>query len=240
MRTLSLNIMLAAALLLLFPSSAFADMYVCQDRTGGPPVWTNDKDSLNKRRYRCRLSMKTGFGSSGKSDKRKGSGSSDSGKPKPSNFKPPKVGDPPRPVVDHKTLNDRVKLYVPYIDEAAAKYQIPAHMIRAVMRVESRYNYKAVSSVGAQGLMQLMPKTARQMGVNDAFDPRQNIMGGARLLRWLANRHDGDIVQVLSAYHAGTGAVSRKGGIPYEGTEGYVRAVLNHYYRYKDQLSDPE
>ena len=95
----------------------------------------------------------------------------------------------------------------------------------------------AESGAGAQGLMQLMPGTAREMGVHDAFDPRQNILGGARLLRTLANRYDGDIVKVLSAYNAGAGALARKGGIPYEGTEGYVRAVLDHYYRYKASAS---
>ena len=81
-------------------------------------------------------------------------------------------------------------------------------------------------------MMQLMPKTARSMGVNDSFDPRQNIMGGTKLLRVLANRFDGDFVKVLSAYHAGAGAVRKKGGIPFEATEGYVRSVLDHYYTY--------
>ena len=84
--------------------------------------------------------------------------------------------------------------------------------------------------------MQLMPGTARAMGVNDSFDPQQNIMGGTRLLRVLANKYDGDMVKVLSAYHAGAGNVAKKGGIPFGATEGYVRAVLDHYYRYKSAV----
>jgi len=131
------------------------------------------------------------------------------------------------------SIQDRMALYEPYIEEANKAYEIPTEFIRAVMRVESAFSYKAVSGAGAQGLMQLMPRTARSMGVNDSFDPRQNIMGGTRFLRILANKYDGDMVKVLSAYNAGAGAVKKKGGIPYEGTEGYVRAVLDHYYRYK-------
>ena len=105
--------------------------------------------------------------------------------------------------------------------------------MKAVIAAESNFDPRATSRAGAQGLMQLMPGTARQMGVNDSFDPLQNIMGGTRLLRVLANKYDGDMVKVLSAYHAGAGNVAKKGGIPFGATEGYVRAVLDHYYRYK-------
>ncbi|MEC9072826.1 MAG: lytic transglycosylase domain-containing protein, partial [Myxococcota bacterium] len=130
-------------------------------------------------------------------------------------------------------LQDRMDLYEPSVEEASNTYEIPKTFIRAVIRVESSFHYKAESGAGAQGLMQLMPGTARSMGVNDSFDPRQNVMGGTRFLRVLANKYDGDMVKVLAAYNAGAGAVKKKGGIPYEGTEGYVRAVLDHYYRYK-------
>ena len=164
-------------------------------------------------------------------------GSDDTGDPgKPSKkraFKPRRGDEVPRAVREPESLKERLSLYQPYIDEASARYHVPPQFIQAVMRVESSFRYKAVSEAGAQGLMQLMPKTARSMGVNDSFDPRQNIMGGARLLRVLANRFEGDFVKVLSAYHAGSGAVKKKGGIPYEATEGYVRAVLDHYYRYR-------
>ena len=132
------------------------------------------------------------------------------------------------------TLRERMELYQPYIDEAARKYTIPATFIKAVIKVESNFSYRARSSAGALGLMQLMPGTARAMGVKDPFDPRQNIMGGTLFLRKLANRHKGDIVKVLSSYNAGPGAVAKRDGtIPFLGTEKYVRAVLNYYYQYK-------
>ena len=225
----------------LAPPPAQANMWVCQDRDRGGTAFVNSAvKNENRRRYRkCKLAMDFGADTKGSVKSRSSSASTRRTK-KRSNFKPPAIGESPTPKSDNKTLNERIKLYLPYIEEASSKYDIPVHFIRAVMRVESRFNYKAVSPVGAQGLMQLMPGTAREMGVNDAFDPRQNIMGGTRLLRWLANRHDGDLIQVLSAYNAGAGAVKRKGGaIPYEGTEAYVRAVLKHYYRYKDQLDAP-
>ena len=106
--------------------------------------------------------------------------------------------------------------------------------IRAVMRVESDFNPTVVSRAGAMGLMQLMPKTARSMGVSDPFDARQNILGGARYLRILANRFKGDLVLTVAAYNAGEGAVEKYDGIPpYKETQRYVRRVLKHYYAYR-------
>lgn len=124
----------------------------------------------------------------------------------------------------------------PTVQKAAAHYSLPEALVWAVMKVESGFNPTVVSHVGAQGLMQLMPGTARDMGVSDPFDPVQNIYGGARYLRMLANRFDGDIVLTLSGYHAGGGAVDEVGGIPYSQTAEYVRMVLNAYYAYQKQL----
>ena len=155
-----------------------------------------------------------------------------------SNYRPPRIGEPKVGPKQPTKESERLALYRDYINEASSKYQIPQDFIAGVIRVESNFNYRAVSSAGAQGLMQLMPRTGRSMGVSDPFDPRQNILGGARLLRVLANRFDGDIIKVLSAYHAGTGAVKAKGGIPYQDTEGYVRSVLDHYYRYQADSSN--
>ena len=147
-------------------------------------------------------------------------------------FQPPLPGS--ARVVDEPAQREgRETLYAPYVEEAARQYDIPEPFIKAIIRVESNFTYRAVSSVGAQGLMQLMPATGRELGVTDPFDPRQNILGGARLLRLLANRHRGDIVKVLSSYCAGSGAVQKKGGIPSEAAESYVRAVLDYYYQYK-------
>ena len=101
------------------------------------------------------------------------------------------------------------------------------------MKVESHFQPHVVSHKGALGLMQLMPFTAAEMGVDDPFDPWQNIMGGARYLRILANRFDGDTVKMISGYHAGGGAVNRANGIPYRETGEYLRRVLNAYYAYQ-------
>jgi soluble lytic murein transglycosylase-like protein len=128
----------------------------------------------------------------------------------------------------------RYSRYNSLIDEASRLYQLPESFIRAVMRVESDFNPTVVSRAGAMGLMQLMPKTARSMGVSDPFDARQNVLGGARYLRILANHFRGDLVLTVAAYNAGEGAVQKYNGIPpYKETQRYVRRVLKHYYAYR-------
>lgn len=127
---------------------------------------------------------------------------------------------------------DRYRRYDPHIRQAAALYHIPEALVRAVLRVESDFDPKAVSRVGARGLMQLMPDTAHAMGVSDPFDPRQSIFGGTRYLRVVANRFDGDLVLTVAAYHAGPAAVAKYRTIPpYRTTQRYVRMVLREYYR---------
>lgn len=133
---------------------------------------------------------------------------------------------------------EREALYLPWIAQAAEEYDLPAAFIRAVIRVESNFRARAESEKGAMGLMQLMPSVARELGVADPWEPRTNIRGGAMLLRRLADRFEGDIVKVLSAYHAGSGAVKAADGIPWEATEGYVRRVLDHYYGHVDGDGD--
>ncbi|PKN57088.1 MAG: hypothetical protein CVU56_12685 [Deltaproteobacteria bacterium HGW-Deltaproteobacteria-14] len=151
---------------------------------------------------------------------------------RPERFAPPQA--PAGGMADEPAQREgREELYGPYIEEAARQYDLPEAFIKAIIRIESNYKYRAISPVGAQGLMQLMPVTGREMGVSDPWDPRQNILGGARLLRLLANRHRGDMVKVLSSYCSGSGAVQKKGGMPSEAAESYVRAVLDYYYQYK-------
>ncbi len=130
----------------------------------------------------------------------------------------------------------RARRYTAFVQAAAAHYGLPEALIWAVMRTESHFKPHVVSHRGAQGLMQLMPGTAGDMGVEDPFDPEQNIFGGARYLRILANKFDGDLVKTLSGYHAGGGAVSSVDGIPYTQTAEYVRRVLNNYYAYQKRL----
>lgn len=130
----------------------------------------------------------------------------------------------------------RARRYTTFVRAAASHYGLPEALIWAVMRTESHFKPHVVSHRGARGLMQLMPTTGEEMGVTDPFDPEQNIFGGARYLRILANKFDGDLVKTLSGYHAGGGAVSRSDGIPYTQTAEYVRRVLNKYYAYQKRL----
>ena len=97
--------------------------------------------------------------------------------------------------------------YGALIDEMAARYQVPAKLIAAVIKAESNFNPRAVSSKGARGLMQLMPSTAALLGVRDAFDPRDNVDGGVRHLRVLINQYAGDVRLALAAYNARSEAV---------------------------------
>jgi soluble lytic murein transglycosylase-like protein len=116
------------------------------------------------------------------------------------------------------------------VQRAAIYYQLPPELIWAVMKVESNFRDQAVSKAGARGLMQLMPRTAAAIGLRDALDPEQNILGGAYYLRHLANRYGGDIYYTLAAYNAGPGTVQRYGGIPpYPETLNYIRKVLIYY-----------
>ncbi len=127
--------------------------------------------------------------------------------------------------------------YDPIIRQACRLYSIPVALAKAVIAVESDFDPRVVSSAGAMGLMQLMPRTAKAMGVVDAFDPRQNIFGGVRYLRVLANMFNGDLLLTVAAYHAGPGAVIRYRGLPpYATTQKYVQMVLTRYYRYKRLL----
>jgi soluble lytic murein transglycosylase-like protein len=128
----------------------------------------------------------------------------------------------------------RYSRYDEWIREAGALYQIPAELIRAVIKVESDYDPRAVSSAGARGLMQLMPATAESMLVKDMHDPRENIFGGVRYLRILANTFNGDLVLTIAGYNAGEDAVIRHGGVPpYEQTRDYVQKVMRFYRGYQ-------
>jgi len=126
------------------------------------------------------------------------------------------------------------------IDRAATMYNIPAELIRAVIAVESAGDTAAVSHRGAIGLMQLMPQTAGQMYVEDPVDPAQNILGGTRYLRHLANQFAGDMMLVLAAYNAGPEAVRKYRGVPpYEETRQYVKKVLGYYAELKRMGAKP-
>ena len=113
------------------------------------------------------------------------------------------------------------------IQQAAAKYNLAPELIRSVIRAESNFQASAVSPAGAKGLMQLMPETARELGVTNVFDIHQNIDGGARYLRQMLDRFGGDVKRALAAYNAGPGAVEQyNGDVPYAETRQYVKRVM--------------
>jgi len=120
--------------------------------------------------------------------------------------------------------------YDDLIHEAAEKFRVSANLIKSVMQTESNFNAWAVSPVGAMGLMQLMPNIATAYGVDDPFDPRQNIMAGAQMLKELMTMHRGNIPLVLASYNAGAGNVARYRGIPpFRETRNYVKRVSSLY-----------
>ena len=125
-------------------------------------------------------------------------------------------------------------IFADEVGAAAQRYKLPPQLIRAVMMTESGGNPLVLSNKGAVGLMQLLPATAREMGVDDIHDVAQNLLGGARFLRVLANRFDGDLVKVLSAYHAGSTRVLGRDATPFAATDDYVRKVLRLYYQLRD------
>jgi soluble lytic murein transglycosylase len=121
-----------------------------------------------------------------------------------------------------------------YISEACDTYGVSFTLVKAVIKVESNFNPKAVSNKGAQGLMQIMPETARFLNVYNPFDPWENIMGGTKYLRMLLDRFEGKVKLALAGYNAGPLRVEEYQGIPpYRETQEYIEKVLTFYYHLK-------
>ncbi len=128
-------------------------------------------------------------------------------------------------------------LFHSIIQEASDRYQVDPELIRAIIMAESSNNPRAISRKGARGLMQLMPATAKALGVEDSFDPENNIYGGVRYFRQLLDRFDGDTKIALAAYNAGSSKVRQYQGIPpFRATRYYIKRVFSYYNRYKAEL----
>jgi soluble lytic murein transglycosylase-like protein len=142
---------------------------------------------------------------------------------------------PPRSAGDSKS-----RPYEETIVKVAARHLVDPDLLRAVIKCESDFNHLAISRAGAQGLMQLMPDTARLVDVDNPFDAGENIEGGAKYLKYLLTSFD-TVRLALAAYNAGEGAVRRAGGIPpYRETRNYVSAVLSQYERYRSLGADSD
>lgn len=130
------------------------------------------------------------------------------------------------------SVSERLEMWEPKLVELCEKYRVDPHLARAVMRCESGGNPNAVSRAGAIGLMQLMPGTAKGLGVNPK-DPERNLEGGIKYLAQLADKYDGDYVKTLAAYNAGSGRVDAYDGVPpFPETQRYVKNVLALYRKY--------
>lgn len=210
--TKRVNILVVAAAVLSFCASAEAGMYVCKS-PGGSVSFTNAPTSSNCSPYQD------------------SSGDYLTGGVSESTYTPSSTA---------RTYSSSTSLsYDSYIQGAGYRYSVDPDLIKAIIRVESDFNRYAVSRVGAQGLMQLMPDTAKEMNVSDPFDPMENIYGGTLYMHNLLKMFKGDVRLALAAYNAGPTAVKKANDIPrYPETIRYVKKVLAHYKRYKGLYSN--
>lgn len=130
--------------------------------------------------------------------------------------------------------------YHELISDTAERHGLDPDLIRAIIQVESGYDPRAVSEKGAKGLMQLMPATARSLGVTRVFDPKENVAAGVRYLKRLQRTFHGSTILALAAYHAGEGSVTKHKGVPpFKETQDYIYKVLLYWSRHKSSSSQP-
>jgi len=220
---------LVVALILVTASSSAAQMYTYETPEGEVLITTEPRDDSDYELIEV-LEDPSDPGSATDPDDISSSSS-------PSSSEDDEVDFTPTTGSSTVSFSEREQAYDDIIQEAADAYDVPFGFIKAVMRVESAFQYDAVSHAGAMGLMQLMPRTAESLNVDEPFDVRQNIFGGAKFLRILIDRYDGDINLILAAYNAGDLAVQRHDGIPYRQTREYVASV---YYWYQNYSADED
>ena len=142
----------------------------------------------------------------------------------------------PRRTATYKYWRSGLTSFDNYILAAGRQFRIDPSLIKAIIYTESNFDHRAISSMGAQGLMQLMPGTADDLGVVNVFDPKENITAGTRYFRQQLDTFQGNVVFSLAAYNAGPGLVKRLGAIPQNSeTKNYIKKVLYHYKKYKAQ-----
>ncbi|MEE8552957.1 MAG: lytic transglycosylase domain-containing protein [Desulfobacterales bacterium] len=163
-------------------------------------------------------------------------------RPEPEEPVPSKTETIPEKILPEKTMPlvqgiEAERLYHSIIIEAANRYQVDPAIVKAIIMAESSYNPKAVSKKGAKGLMQLMPKTAAELGVKDSFNPVCNINGGVQYYKKMLNQFNGDVKLALAAYNAGSRKVKKYQGIPpFKATRYYIKKVFKYYQYYKKQV----
>jgi hypothetical protein len=135
--------------------------------------------------------------------------------------------------------NKKELLFHPIIIRTAICYQVDPALVKAIIMAESGYDPRAISKKGAKGLMQLMPETAKELNVEDIFNPKQNIDGGVRYFKKLVNQFNGDLKLALAAYNAGSKAVRQYKGVPpFKETQHYIKKVFEYYQLYKNKMTE--
>lgn len=151
----------------------------------------------------------------------------------------PQAKGRPQPISERHAV--RLAKYAPHIQQSAIRHNVPIELICGVILQESGGNARAVSHTGAKGLMQLMPATAKRMGVHNSLDPAQNIEGGTKYLRFLLDRFNGNVELALAGYNAGEGNVEKYGNKipPFRETQNYVPSVINYCHAMINILREP-
>ena len=133
-------------------------------------------------------------------------------------------------IISNTFINIKYSEILNYIKEASENFGVEEKLVKALIKQESGFNPNAISKAGAMGLMQLMPSTAKSLGVKNALNPKENIDGGVKYLKQMLNKYNGNKILALAAYNAGPGAVDKYSGVPpYPETQNYVKAILKNY-----------